>query len=338
MRHLQLSCLALAAAFCAASGSAQQITLAPVVRVGTMNGDPATVLGVVQDVASDASGNFAALDAQSQTVRIFSPTGRFMARVGKPGRGPGEFFVPVAVTYDRAGNLYVLDQANQRVEVFAPASAGSGHLRSFQIDFGASDLCALGDRLYLLGFRDGTLIHAYTFDGHPGASFGAAERSRDPYFSVSLARGLIECAQEAGMVIFLPLLSANVRGWTLDGRLRWTSPIPNYEPVVVRRSGRRVTYSRGPTGRHHMASSIARLDASSMLIQVGFIGQGAHSAEEFTEVDSYRVFVADGRMRRVSSNTPRILQVRDGYAFGVRPDPFPAVTVFRFSQDSPGQR
>ncbi|HEX6751738.1 MAG TPA: 6-bladed beta-propeller [Longimicrobium sp.] len=307
-------------------------------RVGAMDGDPAQVLGVVQDVASDAHGNFAALDAQSQTVRIFSPSGRFLARVGRPGRGPGEFFVPVAVAYDGSGHLYVLDQANQRVEVFAPASAGSGHVRSFPIDFPASDLCALGDRLYLLGFRNGTLIHTYTFDGHPAESFGAAERPRDPYFSVSLARGLIECMEEARTVIFLPLLSANVRGWRVDGRLQWTSSIPGYEPVVIRRSGRRVTYSRGPNNRHHMASSIAKLDGASALIQVGFVRDGARSAEEFTEVGSYRVFAADGRVRRVTSNTPRILQIGAGYAFGVRPDPFPTVTVFRISQSTQGQR
>lgn len=73
------------------------------------------------DVAVLPDGSFYVSDGYRNTrVAKFTAAGRFDFQWGAPGKGPGQFDTPHAVTLDSAGRVYVADRENDRVQVFTP--------------------------------------------------------------------------------------------------------------------------------------------------------------------------------------------------------------------------
>ena len=77
------------------------------------------------DVAVAPNGDIYVCDGYGdQIVRRFSPEGKFIQAIGKPGRGPGEFNTCHGIWVDTRGKkkhdpeLYVADRANNRLQVF----------------------------------------------------------------------------------------------------------------------------------------------------------------------------------------------------------------------------
>lgn len=73
------------------------------------------------DVAVLPDGSFYVSDGYRNTrVVKFTAAGRFDFQWGAPGKGPGQFDTPHAVTLDAEGRVYVADRENDRVQVFTP--------------------------------------------------------------------------------------------------------------------------------------------------------------------------------------------------------------------------
>jgi DNA-binding beta-propeller fold protein YncE len=53
-------------------------------------------------------------------VHKFSPDGELLLSWGKPGSGPGEFYLVHGICVDREGVVYVGDRMNSRIQLFSP--------------------------------------------------------------------------------------------------------------------------------------------------------------------------------------------------------------------------
>ncbi len=154
---------------------------------------PESAFGLVGDVAVGDGRTFV-LDALNQEVGVFSPTGERTAVLGRTGPGPGEFMGPVALAVDDvAGGLYVLDERKQGIDVFD--GSGNAWKRMIPLDFPAADLCFLAGRLYVLGGRDGFLLHEVSAeDGRVLRSFAPDADSENPLLRGYRAGGYLGCA------------------------------------------------------------------------------------------------------------------------------------------------
>lgn len=73
------------------------------------------------DIAVLPDGSFYVSDGYRNTrVVKFTAAGRFDFQWGEPGKGPGQFDTPHAITLDPEGRVYVADRENDRVQVFTP--------------------------------------------------------------------------------------------------------------------------------------------------------------------------------------------------------------------------
>lgn len=92
-----------------------QAGAAPVVRWRTTltisdESDPAAAeLGKVFGLAMDKAGNIYAADIDNGVIVVFGPDGRARGRVGRKGRGPGEFQAPSGIVIDAQDRLWVRD-------------------------------------------------------------------------------------------------------------------------------------------------------------------------------------------------------------------------------------
>lgn len=75
-------------------GKTAAIDIFPDLRLG----DSTTWFGAVADVHSMGGGRFAVLDRLEKNVQVFDSLGRRAATFGRPGKGPGEFIEPWALT------------------------------------------------------------------------------------------------------------------------------------------------------------------------------------------------------------------------------------------------
>jgi hypothetical protein len=289
------------------------------------------VFGALEDVAADGRGNLYILDSQALAVRVFTREGRFVEEVGRPGRGPGELFLPKALAVDASGRLYVLDAGDRRVSVYRPVGGRHRYWESFRLDFFAQDLCLRGDRLYVLGVRGDASIHEYTRSGRRLRSFAPAPGHGDALLASSLDGGALQCPEGQDALFFLPRYAPEVLEYSAArGTLLWRRALPGYVPVRVRKNlDQSVTFSAGRAGVHDISSSVTPLHPAFTLVQVGNLRRGSRHRFDFAAVKTYLVANRTGALARAPRSFPRVVEARGGYAFAVRTDPFPAVTVYR---------
>jgi hypothetical protein len=91
----------------------------PVFRIGRVEGAPDEMLYQLRGAVWLSNGNIALLNAGSSEIRLYSPTGTFIHGVGRHGRGPGEFQLPLMLVRTDGDSLVVYDYMLRRLSVFA---------------------------------------------------------------------------------------------------------------------------------------------------------------------------------------------------------------------------
>lgn len=84
-----------------------------------------TMLDRPSDVAVNAEGtkiyvvDTGGVRSQNHRIRVFDPEGAHLFDIGKRGREPGKFNLPLSAAVSPSGQLHVLDSGNFRVQVFS---------------------------------------------------------------------------------------------------------------------------------------------------------------------------------------------------------------------------
>lgn len=108
-------------------------TVAEELRIGTAEGEAEYQFGQISGMGILSDGRIAVLDQQGQHVKLFSPQGDYLATIGGPGSGPGEFGPGSGPLLVGPGDsLFVPDLGNQRVNRLTPDGESAG---SYPIDF-----------------------------------------------------------------------------------------------------------------------------------------------------------------------------------------------------------
>jgi hypothetical protein len=95
--------------------------LEPEVSIGTLEGEPEYLFGQIISLAVGQDGTLYVVDGQVPDLRAYSPDGKYLRTIGRPGEGPGEIKRPdggLQVLSD--GRLVVRDPGNARLQVYSP--------------------------------------------------------------------------------------------------------------------------------------------------------------------------------------------------------------------------
>lgn len=289
---------------------------------------PENAFGLVGDLARTSDGRMYVLDALNREVGVFAASGERRTLLGRSGPGPGEFLGPVALAVDEvSGGLYVLDERRQGIDLFD--LDGGEWQRTIPLDFHAGDLCFVSGRLYVLGARDGFLLHEVSpADGRVLRSFGPDADSKDILLAGYRASGYIGCAP-SGEIAFLPGLRPVVTRFSAErGEVLGTTPIPGYSEVRVRpAAGGGMRFDVPGGGGHDYGSSIIPLPDGDWLIQVGRLKPGTSSHHEFISVRSYLLSGREGQIRALAVQLPRVMAADTRGFHAVDTSPYPAVHI-----------
>ena len=95
------------------------ITVTRRLAVGDLRGPG--LLEHTTKVAVDSRGRIYVPSRSAGAVRVFDSTGRFVALIGRPGDGPGEFRDPGPVIVGSRDTLLILDRSRTRISSFSPS-------------------------------------------------------------------------------------------------------------------------------------------------------------------------------------------------------------------------
>jgi hypothetical protein len=95
--------------------------------IGAAEGEPEYQFGQITGIDVDSEGRVYVLDQQAQEVRVFDPSGRFIATMGGPGAGPGELGRGAGPLFVGPGDtVAVPDVTQQRVNRYTASGEPAG--------------------------------------------------------------------------------------------------------------------------------------------------------------------------------------------------------------------
>jgi len=156
------------------------------------SGQGGDVFGAVTD-ARALGRDILVLDRRMGRLSRYSQAGDLLEILARPGRGPGELLDPRAMAVQ--GEELAIVDASLHVHFFG--IAGPGYRRSVGIGSEATDLCAVGGDLLLLGFSpaDPGVVHRLQGDSVV-RRFGILYESEDEVLRQLLSQGQIACDRE----------------------------------------------------------------------------------------------------------------------------------------------
>jgi hypothetical protein len=105
------------------------VKLTEELRIGSIEGGDDYTFGSVYDIVVGPDGTIFVSDARQQSVRVYDATGKFVRRIGRKGRGPGEFERLGNLALRRDGTLLAYDGELNRVNIFSPTGEPRGALK-----------------------------------------------------------------------------------------------------------------------------------------------------------------------------------------------------------------
>jgi hypothetical protein len=183
-------------------------------RIGSTDGEGATSFSRIADIAVDPRGRFYLLEGETQDIRMFDSTGRYVRTVGRKGHGPGEFDQAIGMRWDPHGRLWVVDQGNVRYTVLDTAGRIVTTRRrplagffSWRWDGGIDSLSRIYEWYRMPGEMERSALLGYD------TAFAAADTFPLPAYQGELFKIEDKSRRVWSSVPFTPTLS-----WTFDPR------------------------------------------------------------------------------------------------------------------------
>lgn len=309
---------------------AQPFSLAPTpsAAFGTEGDSGSDLIGTISAALLLPSGHVVLLDAVQSELRIFDATGRPTRRLGRAGRGPGEFSDPLSLAADTDGRLYVADLAHA-IQVFAPGPAGYRYERTLHIEVAARGMCFLNGRLVVQGMKFGEdpILRAYDRSGRVVRSFGTLYRSPNRLLNYQFSEGRIACDAQRGLILYAPYdVVGEVRAYRADGTAVWRTLLTGYKVNRIEdyQGGVRVSGAEGV----HSVHTFTLLPGRGLLVQVAFQSEQAlRDRIQFTTLHSFLFDPATGRPLPLGDALPPIVAAEGRNVVLAFDDPVPRFEV-----------
>jgi hypothetical protein len=208
----------------------------PRLTIGDEDRSGPALFGAIVDVAVDRAGNAYVLDGTDHSIRAFSPAGRHLGSVGRPGQGPGDLRNPAGLWHDGTSTLYVIDR-NAGVSVFDARNGAMAYRDRFGSELKPSAICTLGGELIVGGLRNDRLVHVLAPDHNVKRSFGELfRRDTHPEIQATYNREnlVMACDTERGRIFVAEGHHDIARAYDINGRLLWQTILPEYSGYSVR--------------------------------------------------------------------------------------------------------
>ena len=269
------------------------------------------------------------VDDALERLALFGPGGAWLEPIGRPGRGPGEFEQPRAVTRLPDGAILVAEGV--RLQRFNRSGAGYEFAQALPLDVPAQDICAFGDTVVSNGSRrNDPVVHLYAANGDTLRAFGAVYHSPNEMINEEMGVGQVACDQVDDVIAFAtrgPL--GEVRGFRPDGTMLWRTVLHGVRANQIEDApgGYRVT--RSVDGVHSLFSLIT-IPGRGFLLQWTFRTPEELAARaSYGKILTFLLDPATGHALGPDSTLPPILAATDTTILVSTEEPEPRFEIRR---------
>lgn len=304
--------------------------------VGDQDGDEATVIGTINDIAVDSRGRIFVLDMAFQSIRVFDANGNPAFMVGQKGSGPLDLRFGVSIWAEDDGAIAVTDVVLGTKYLALESKAKARLLRTVPSIGDPSSAC--GSNGSLITFSTTAQpgdkpLRRVGLDGRELRRFGEGYAASTPLVRMIMSEGTVGCMRDGSTISALsklPLIVNHDQNGAVRWRLRLRDFIAGREIEEVDEKSRRSIGldPKNPTSSY--VYRVAPIGDGHAAIQVGL--RTARSIRErvlWARLDTYLVEVATGKAVFVSSSLPMVDELRGTELFGFDNDPYPRVLRLR---------
>ncbi|TVR66747.1 MAG: hypothetical protein EA422_01320 [Gemmatimonadales bacterium] len=242
-------------------------------EVGSADGDPRSTIGLITEGALLSTGDFVVLDRSYYTLRRWTADGRALPSLGRPGRGPGEFFQPNAMAQVPGDTLLVVDADRRLHRVPAGNRELDGtEFTSEPVAFSRHWFCQSGETTYAVLPQPDRGPKLMSWGGSIGDTITLTSfyRSVDPLVATAFNSGAIACSTDEGVLAAaanpIPVVKLRLRDGTLRD-LHLNDMRPWRVTLYSDRSMGSGGFQRGADVMHSLAR-LHLLDPTTLLIQI----------------------------------------------------------------------
>ena len=197
----------------------------------------AGALSAISAMAVASNGSMFVADNRSHMLRLYSRNGTEVASAPLPHEQAGTAVLVTAVA-ESHGALYVYDATSMKLHRYRVSGRNIEVNGAFATDVRGVDVCAMNGVVYILGFRNGAILHAVDAGGRVVRSFGQGIGSSDPIRSSIITAGSrVRCLPGSGLIAVIHNVSPLVRAFSTTGELRWSYTIPGFRPISIASAG-----------------------------------------------------------------------------------------------------
>lgn len=262
---------------------AWRLSAEPVVRIGTVEGEPTEQLFRAVHSTRLSDGSVAVANAGTREVRIYGPDGAYERTIGREGEGPGEFQGPWAVHEIRGDSILVID-LYQEVAIFDRDG-------TFGRDFVPSrpeGQAAQGEGFEPVGqFGDGTLLfrHHHRWSGpQPTETY----RNRISMIRVGLDGEMLGSLGDFDDQTIAPPCCLLYGAWAKEApadTTMWYGPGDRFEMQEVAFDGRRLRLVRLDRPARPVTEEDREVDEAPGPFEYSFADSFPHHYDLFADAD-----------------------------------------------------
>jgi hypothetical protein len=301
------------------------------------NADEAFVL--IGRIAIDSHGGIVVLDPFAPRLSWFGADGRFIRDIGRAGSGPGEFRRPASITFDADGRLHIHDEQRRQISVYALQDTVAVHVEDQQVEWLATDLCAIGNRRFLLLPTRAEFIAEIDARGAIIHSFGSVEQpdnapGADPRIEASIRAfansARLACDSDSEVIFVLHENTSLVRAFTANGVERWRTTLGAYHAREIHATGSGISVlATSADGSSHSGVAAALLPDDLFMVTLLVTREG----EPVGRLDARLLDARTGEELARSTPPARLVVTRGGKYYAI--EQFPAPIVFVFDSPKP---
>jgi hypothetical protein len=266
--------------------------------IGEVEGDGPEVFGSIASMAVDQEGRILVFDGRAYELRVFSPDGSFVSRVGRRGGGPGEFQHVIGMSVAPDGSLWLIDGANARYTVLR-----DDDVETYTRGAGVYTVPWTG------GHADGHLYDVVMVPGGPSReALVRVDEAGAVVDTFAVPVNEIETPRVGSIRLPLPYAPSQIRTFDHSGAL-WVAMTHEYTLYQIGREGDTLRI----IGREEEARPLSPTESDS-------VSQHIRALRE-----QFRLEVRDGLVPRAAPLLRRITVADDGSIWVTRADPPPGL-------------
>lgn len=322
------------------------VRLDSVYAVGALDAPEEELFGSNVTGTVTATGKVYVGDDASGTIRLFDADGQFVREAGARGRAPGEFDSITSMVLS-GDSLYVLDASQRRISVFTAPELEVARVVPYVLNgHGVFDFARLPDGSFVLfgvEYEGDAVVHRYSAAGTRMGSFAELLDIDDASFDANPA-GRSQAGVTYGDVLpggdLVVALAAPYRMMRVgtDGTVRWQIsddllPKPWIEFITATEESFRVDL-------YPQIVSVERVGENRILV---YATDASVDAEKKGWCDLLDASTGQRLTRWRCSGDAFLLDfhpdgTRSGWGMWKQPEPFPQLTVFRYTLNPPDSR